>query len=166
MVRVNEYFFLCLLTNDKIVLSLILFNFKSTANSSPLQNEQLDVENQDETLDTKDDILHVNNDFGSFSPNNRDVGINLLLCLRLYKFRSEVTFTDNFEDVGLIGAGLIGPLYRAAYNGDLSCAATIVNEIQGCDIMRGNIVICSNTQINVHRIQIIQYELSYIFYSY
>ena len=68
-----------------------------------------------------------------------DIKFDLSVCLRLYKFRTEVTFNEDYEDTSSIAARLIGPLYRSAYNGDLSCVSTLVNEFQSSDILKGNL---------------------------
>ena len=98
-------------------------------------------------MNPQEDLLYVRNDDlipkEDFELNNFDVGFDLLVCLRLYKFRTEVTFTDRFKDVGSIGARIIGPLYRSAYNGDLQCVITLVKEIQKSDLMKGKQYIMS-----------------------
>ena len=125
-----------------IVCLIFLLHFHLAENTNPLENEKLELENHVESLNAQEDLLYVKNDDlipeETFEFNNFDVGFDLLVCLRLYKFRTEVTFTDRFKDVGSIGARLIGPLYRSAYNGDLECVRTLVKEIQKSDLMKGN----------------------------
>ena len=135
-----------------IVCLICLLNFDLAENTNPLENEKLELENHVESLNAQEDLLYVKNDDlipeETFEFNNFDVGFDLLVCLRLYKFRTEVTFTDRFKDVGSIGARLIGPLYRSAYNGDLECVRTLVKEIQKTDLMKGNqliIIIIQNS---------------------
>ena len=121
---------------------IFVLSFQLAINTNPLENEKLELDNHMENLNAPQDLLYVTNDDlipkDELELNNFDVGFDLLVCLRLHQFRTEVTFTDRFKDVGSIGARLIGPLYRSAYNGDLQCVKTLVKETQKSDLMKGN----------------------------
>ena len=130
---------------------IFVLSFQLAINTNPLENEKLELGTQLESLNKKDDLLYVINDElipkEDFEFNSSDVGFDLLVCLRLYQFRTEVTFTDKFKDVGSIGAKLIGPLYRSAYNGDLQCIRTLVKETQKSDLLKGIIYVKFNLDI-------------------
>ena len=144
---VDIYRVLRFMQDYHFVFGLVLvLNFQTSENTNPLENEKLELENHVESLNAQEDLLYIRNDDlipKDFEFNNFDVGFDLLVCLRLYKFRTEVTFTDRFKDVGSIGARIIGPLYRSAYNGDLQCVITLVKEIQKSDLMKGKKYIMS-----------------------
>ena len=129
-------------------VSCLIFalSFQLAVNTNPLENEKLEFDNHIENLNAPQDLLYVTNDdlipTEDLELHSFDVGFDLLACLRLHQFRTEVTFTDRFKDVGCIGARLIGPLYRSAYNGDLQCVKTLVKETQKSDLMKGNHLLC------------------------
>ena len=124
-------------------LLLILLLHLSFIDGSRTANEQMYMENNKIADETVNEICQFENTQSKLlefiTSSNQNVGIKLLMCLRLYNFRNEATFDTNFQDVGLIGAGLIGPLYRAAYNGDLACTTTLVEEIQKSGISKGTV---------------------------
>ena len=132
-----------ILINKYIILLLLIINLNSIVDTkNTLENEPFELSNHLQDMKSREDILYVKKDettLGVSEFNNHDVGFDLLVCLRLYKFRTEVTFTDELKDVGSIGARLIGPLYRAAYNGDFECVHTLIKEIQTSDILKGKL---------------------------
>ena len=125
---------------------LLLLKIECIVNMSPSKHE-IDIQQSGlkgvEEIDQE--LLYIKNEdlrkpldlFGVTTFD--DIKFDLSVCLRLYKFRTEVTFNEDYEDTSSIAARLIGPLYRSAYNGDLSCVSTLVNEFQGSDILKGNL---------------------------
>ena len=134
---------LYILVNKHIIIFLLIVNLKSIVHTqNTFEIEQLELNNYLEDIEPQKDLFYVKKDEITpdvFELNNHDIGFDLLACLRLYKFRTEVTFTDEFESLGSIGARLIGPLYRSAYNGDLECVKTLVKEIQTSELLKGNL---------------------------
>ena len=125
---------------------LLLLKIECIVNMSPSKHE-IDIQQSGlkgvEEIDQE--LLYIKNEdlrkpldlFGVTTFD--DIKFDLTVCLRLYKFRTEVTFNEDYEDTSSIASRLIGPLYRSAYNGDLSCVSTLVNEFQGSDILKGNL---------------------------
>ena len=123
---------------------LLLLKFECIVNMNPSKDainiQQKSVEEIDQEL------LYIKNEDGRkpldlFGVTTfDDIKFDLSVCLRLYKFRTEVTFHEDYEDTSSIAARLIGPLYRSAYNGDLSCVSTLVNEFQSSDILKGSLI--------------------------
>ena len=134
--------YLYILVNKHIIICLLIVNLKSIVDTqNTFENEQLDLNNHLQDIEAQKDLFSVKKDEITpdvFELYNHDIGFDLLACLRLYKFRTEVTFTDEFDSLGSIGARLIGPLYRSAYNGDLGCVNTLVKEIQTSELLKGN----------------------------
>ena len=141
MACVDTYYCLQFLNHHQIVLILLVFCLESTANTKTLENESLYLEDNIKDFAVEKDLLYVKNDdtvHNQLEFSNHGVGFELFVCLRLYKFRTEVKFMDDFEEVSSIGERLIGPLYRAAYNGDLGCVSTLVKEFQSSNLLKGN----------------------------
>ena len=129
----------------KHVLScfLLLLKIECIVNMNPSRH---DINIQQKGVEESDqELLYIKNEdlrkpLDLFGVTTFDhIKFDLSVCLRLYKFRTEVTFNEDYEDTSSIAARLIGPLYRSAYNGDLSCVSTLVNEFQGSDILKGNL---------------------------
>ena len=125
---------------------LLLLKFKCIALQSPSKDEiNIQQSGLKSLEESGQELLYIKNEdlrkpldlFGVTTFD--DIRFDLSVCLRLYKFRTEVTFNEDYEDTSSIAARLIGPLYRSAYNGDLSCVSTLVNEFQGSDILKGNL---------------------------
>ena len=121
---------------------LLLLKFECIVNMNPsknninIQQKGLEESNQELLYIKNEDLRKPLDLFGVTTFD--DIKFDLSVCLRLYKFRTEVTFHEDYEDTSSIAARLIGPLYRSAYNGDLSCVSTLVNEFQSSDILKGS----------------------------